>query len=246
MLGFTTLDGIAFAVFLLAWIGYHMLMEGDWSHRRTLNRRMDAYRVVWMQNMLRRDNRIVDAQIIAALQNGTAFFASTSLLAIGAALAILRSAEDVMAIFNDLPLVAPPARGAWEVKTLGITLIFAHAFFKFAWAYRLFNYTTILVGSTPPARDADTPHARRHALKCARMATLAGRHFNRGQRAFFFAIGYLGWYVNAYAFMAATFAIFLVILNRQLGGDSHWVLDDEDGPMDFEEKKALAETEPPR
>lgn len=246
MLGFTTLDGVAFAAFLAAWVAYHLLMEGDWSHRRTLNRRMDAFRVVWMQNMLRRDNRIVDAQIIAALQNGTAFFASTSLLAIGAALAILRSAEDVMAIFNDLPLVAPPARGAWEMKTLGITLIFAHAFFKFAWAYRLFNYTTILVGSTPPAEQADTPHAQRHALKCARMATVAGRHFNRGQRAFFFAIGYLGWYINAWAFMAATLAIFLVILNRQLGGDSHWVLDEEDGPMDAEEQRALDETDPRR
>lgn len=246
MLGFTTLDGIAFAAFVAAWISYHTLMEGTWSQRRTLNRRMDAFRVVWMQNMLRRDNRIVDAQIIAALQNGTAFFASTSLLAIGAALAILRSAEDVMAIFNDLPLVAPPARTAWELKTLGITLIFAHAFFKFAWAYRLFNYTTILVGSTPPAPEADTPHAQYHALKCARMVTLAGRHFNRGQRAFFFAIGYLGWYINAYAFMAATLAIFLVILNRQLGPDSHWVLDEKDDPMGVEELKALDETDPSR
>ena len=24
----------------------------------------------------------------------------------------------------------------------------------------------------------------------------AGRHFNRGQRAFFFALGYLGWFVS--------------------------------------------------
>jgi len=226
MFGFTYLDGIAFAAFLAAWVAYHRLMEGGWAERRSFNRRMDHYRLEWMQRMLVRENRIVDAQIVAALQNGTAFFASTSLLAIGATLAILQSTDAVMAIFADLPFVAPN-RSSWEVKTLGLTLIFANAFFKFAWAYRLFNYTTILLGSTPPPAEADTAYAHGHILKVARMATIAGRHFNRGQRSFFFAIGYLGWYVNAWAFMAATAAIFIVMMNRQFGHDSHWILDEQ-------------------
>ena len=225
MFGFTYLDAIAFGAFITSWIVYHWLMEGGWSDRRSFNRRMDAFRLQWMQRMLQRENRIVDAQIVAALQNGTAFFASTSLLAIGATLAILQSTDAVMAIFMDLPFVEPN-RTSWELKTLGLTVIFANAFFKFAWAYRLFNYTTLLLGSTPPARDAATPEAQLHIQKAARMAPLAGRHFNRGQRAFFFALGYLGWYVNAWAFMAATFAIFIVMTNRQFGKDAHWILDD--------------------
>ncbi|TSJ63288.1 DUF599 family protein [Starkeya sp. 3C] len=226
MLGFTYLDGAAFAVFTVAWIAYHYLMEGGWAEARTLNRRMDVFRLEWTHRMLARENRIVDAQIVAALQNGTAFFASTSLLAIGASLAILQSTDAVMAIFLDLPFVTPN-RSSWELKTLGLTLIFANAFFKFAWAYRLFNYTTILLGSTPPPSEATTPAAQAHIVKLARMATLAGRHFNRGQRSFFFAIAYLGWYINGWALMMATVAIFLVMVNRQFGPDSHWVLDNE-------------------
>lgn len=225
MMGFTYLDAIAFAVFVAAWIAYHHLMEGKWAERRSLNRRMDDFRLEWMQRMVARDNRIVDAQIVAALQNGTAFFASTSLLAIGAALAILQSTDAVMKLFADLPFVTPH-RTSWELKTLGITLIFANAFFKFGWAYRLFNYTTILLGSTPPPSEASTAQAQAHVRKVARMATIAGRHFNRGQRSFFFAIGYLGWYINAWAFMLATVAIFAVMTNRQFGRDSHWVLDE--------------------
>ena len=58
---------------------------------------MNRYREVWMQSMLDREMRMVDAQIIAALQNGTAFFASTSLIAIGGALTLLRSTEEVLA-----------------------------------------------------------------------------------------------------------------------------------------------------
>ncbi|MDF2621544.1 MAG: hypothetical protein K0S00_4203 [Xanthobacteraceae bacterium] len=226
MFGFTYVDATAFAAFVVAWVAYHLLMEGGWAEERTLNRRMDKYRYEWMQRMLARENRIVDAQIVAALQNGTAFFASTSLLAIGASLAILQSTDAVMAIFLDLPFVEPN-RSSWELKTLGLTLIFANAFFKFAWAYRLFNYTTILLGSTPPPDEASTPQAQAHGVKLARMATLAGRHFNRGQRSFFFAIAYLGWYINGWALMAATLAIFFVMTNRQLGSDSRWLLDDE-------------------
>lgn len=224
MLGFTYIDALGIAAFISAWVAYHIVMEGRWAESRTLNRRMDAFRLQWMHRMMARENRIVDAQIVAALQNGTAFFASTSLLAIGASLAILQSTDAVMAIFLDLPFVAPN-RTSWELKTLGLALIFANAFFKFAWAYRLFNYTTILLGSTPPPSEAATPEAQAHIVKLARMATIAGRHFNRGQRAFFFAIAYLGWYINGWALMLATLAIFLVMINRQLGRDSHWVLD---------------------
>lgn len=226
MFGFSYIDALAFAVFALAWITYHGMMEGRWAETRSLNRRMDVFRTQWTQRMLARENRIVDAQIVAALQNGTAFFASTSLLAIGASLAILQSTDAVMAIFRDLPFVESN-RSGWELKTLGLTLIFANAFFKFAWAYRLFNYTTILLGSTPPPSEAATPQAQAHVIKLARMATVAGRHFNRGQRSFFFAIAYLGWYINGWALMAATVAIFLVMVNRQFGPDSHWVLDSE-------------------
>jgi uncharacterized membrane protein len=58
----------------------------------------------------------------------------------------------------------------------------------------------------------------------ARMTTLAGRHFNRGQRAFFFALGYLGWIVNAWLFMAATAAVRVVIALRQYGPAARHVL----------------------
>ncbi len=60
--------------------------------RRGLNAIMDGYRETWMRRMLAREQRMVDMQIMAALQNGTAFFATTSLFAIGGALTILRQA----------------------------------------------------------------------------------------------------------------------------------------------------------
>ncbi len=88
----------------------------------------------WMAEMSRRDNRIVDANIMTSLQNGTAFFASTSLLAIGASATLLRASDDAVKIAADLPFGIAATRVLFEVKVIGLLLIFGYAFFKFAWA----------------------------------------------------------------------------------------------------------------
>ena len=80
---------------------------------------MNQYRYRWMEQMVVRENRIVDTTIMASLQNGTAFFASTSLIAIGGVLALLRSTDEVLPLFAELPFGAPPTRLAWEVKVGG-------------------------------------------------------------------------------------------------------------------------------
>ena len=154
MLMFAPLDWAAIAIFVLSWATYTWLIDfSPWRHR-TLTAAMDKQRRRWMEAMLARDVRIVDTSIVAGLQNGTAFFASTSLLAIGAAFALLTTSDEVLQVMQDLPLGPNTPRAVWEVKALGLLAIYAYAFFKFGWAYRLFNYTSILIGATPPAGDA--------------------------------------------------------------------------------------------
>ena len=52
-----------------------------------------------------------------------------------------------------------------------------------------------------------------------------GRHFNRGQRAFFFALGYLGWFVSPLVLMVTTAAVVLVMWWRQFGSDARRAMD---------------------
>ncbi len=224
MNGFSSLDLVACLWFAAAWAGYGAMMEATALGRRSLNHRMDRYRAEWMREMLKRDMRMVDGQIMGSLQNGTAFFASTTLLAIGGALALLRSTADVIEIFTSLPFGIQVTRAVWEMKVIGLLVIFIYAFFKFAWSYRMFNYAAILIGATPSAAEADKPHALAAAERLGRMTTLAGLHFNRGQRAFFLALGYLGWFVNAWIFMAATAAVLVVMVGRQFGPAARQVL----------------------
>jgi uncharacterized membrane protein len=213
-------DILAVGFFILEWTVYAVTLEHSAYGRDSLSARMHAYREVWIRRMLDRQTRMVDMQIMASLQNGTAFFASTSLLAIGGALALLRSTSDAMAVLGGLPVDLRPSAAVWEVKCVGLVLIFVYAFFKFAWAYRLFNYVAILLGAMPPADQRDTPEAEAHVIRTTRLFEAAGRHFNRGQRAFFFALGYLGWFVSPWVLFVTTALVVIVTWRRQFASNA--------------------------
>src|SRR5215207_9462602 len=100
----STLDLIALIGFVAAWAGYAWLVEWTRHGRDSLNQRMDKYRETWMRRMLAREMRMVDMQIMTALQNGTAFFATTTLFAIGGTLSILRSSGEMSDIAAHLPV----------------------------------------------------------------------------------------------------------------------------------------------
>src|ERR1700744_3933295 len=165
---------------LIEWVGYAFTLERTAYGRNSLSSRMNVYREVWVRRLLDREARMVDMQVVISLQTGTAFFASTSLLAIGGGLALLRATNDALAVLSKLPVDMSPSPALWEMKCVGLILIFIYAFFKFAWSYRLFNYVAILVGAMPPASQRDTPEAEAHVQRTARLFESAGRHFNRG------------------------------------------------------------------
>jgi uncharacterized membrane protein len=217
---FSVLDLAALAWFVGAWTLYSFTLSSTVQRREGLNSEMHKYRDIWMSQMLARDMRMVDAQIVAALQNGTAFFASTSLIAIGGALTLLRSTDEILQVIAALPFGIRSTAVQWEAKTIGLAIIFVYAFFKFAWAYRLYNYVAILVGATPPATDKDLPEAKAHAERVGRLCEVAGRHFNHGQRAFFFALGYLGWFVSPWLLMVTSIGVAVVLWRRQFASDS--------------------------
>jgi len=218
MFGFSPLDLIGFGCFVLVWAAYSLLVEH--GGRETVTSRLAVFRMDWMTEMSRRNQRIVDSQLNGTLQQGSAFFASTSLVAIGGCATLLGSVDKAVQLVSMLPFDYQPTREAFEVKVLGLTIIFIYAFFKFGWAYRLFNYCAILIGSQPPPGDSETEAGKAHALRAGRMNIVAARHFNRGQRAFFFALAYLGWFVHPIALILASTGVALVVYRRQHASDA--------------------------
>ncbi len=225
MAAFTLPDLLALAWFLGAWIAYSIVIERTAKGRSGLNALMNHYRDDWMEQLLARQMRMVDAQVTAALQNGTAFFASTSLIAVGGALTLLRSTDEVLTLVSELPFGVATSRALWELKMMGLAVIFVYAFFKFAWSYRLFNYFAIMVGAAPPPKQKNTAKAQAFAHRAAQLCADAGRHFNRGQRAFFFALGYLGWFLGPLPLALTTTGILIVMWRRQFASDARRAFD---------------------
>jgi uncharacterized membrane protein len=223
---FSSVDLLALVFFLGAWLGYSFVIEVTPRGKRGLNALMHRYRSLWMQRLLARDARMMDGQVIASLQNGTAFFASTALIAIGGSVTLFHSNEDVLTVVAALPFGETVTHLQWELKVIGLMIIFVYAFFKFAWAYRLYNYVAIMVGGSPPASDKDSPEAKAYAETTAMVITDAGRHFNRGQRAIFFALGYLGWFLGPLPLIITTAGIVIVQWRRQFASLSRHAVSD--------------------
>jgi uncharacterized membrane protein len=215
-----TVDIFAVGFFVLEWMVYAVTLEHTAYGRDSLSARMNVYRGIWVQRLLDREARMVDMQIMASLQNGTAFFASTSLLAVGGSLALLRATNEALSVLGALPIDLSPSPTLWEIKCVGLILIFIYAFFKFAWSYRLFNYVAILLGAMPPASQRDTREAQAHVARTTKLFEAAGRHFNRGQRAFFFALGYLGWFISPWVLFVTTGAVVIVTWRRQFASNA--------------------------
>jgi uncharacterized membrane protein len=223
MLLFSTFDLIALAWFIGCWIAYAITVEKTKYAQTGLNALVNGYRDLWMERLLTRDMRMVDAQVTASLQNGTAFFASTSLIAVGGTLTLFRSTEEMLQLMAQLPFGIVTTRLQWEAKLVGLLVIFVYAFFKFAWSYRLFNYVAIMVGAAPPVSESETPAARDFVLRASTLCREAGRHFNRGQRAFFLSLGYLGWFIGPAVLIASTAVVIIVMWRRQFASESRHV-----------------------
>src|SRR6476620_1823382 len=94
---FSILDLVALA-FLCSWAAYSVVLSSTERTKHGLNSEMNRHRLNWMRQMAGRETRMVDTQIVAALQNGTAFFASTSLIAVGGALTLVRATGETLEV----------------------------------------------------------------------------------------------------------------------------------------------------
>jgi len=210
----TPLDLIALAYFFLVIAFYRVISGSRWLEARSLIGAVQAQRVRWMLNMAGRENRMLDAILLGSLSQGNAFFASTSAIAVGGLAATMGSSDKVQAILGRLPYVAPATPLVWEAKQLLIMGILVYAFFKFAWAFRLSHYGSIMIGAMPEADAAHGEECRLHAERTARLIGLAGEHSNSGIRSFYHAIAALAWFFHPLLFMLATTWVIMILVRR--------------------------------
>ena len=218
--GFTSHDLIALAFFMVAWCSHHWIVNFSPWYGNTISASMSVFRERWMNNMVYRDPKMPDTLIQNTLQYGVLFFASTSILLIGALVAGLGASDEAIKILRDLPFVVSTTRAAWDIKVLMVIFIFTFAFFKFAWSYRLFNYVLIMIGAAPDISVIATKQQSvgidmdDYASRVGQLHTLGARHFTTGLNSYFFAMAAITWFLSPLLFIGATVWVSVVLYRR--------------------------------
>ena len=211
----TLLDALAFLWFVMATVGYGLFARYGPASESNLISAIQRQREAWMANMARRHDRVQDVLLVSNLAAGNTFFASTSVILLGALSALLGSGEAAQRVITSLPhaLASPPA--LWNLKILTLMAVFVYAFFKFAWAFRLAHYAMILVGAAPPTDQSTEGLRLAHGKRTARLAGIAGEHSNSGLRAYYFAIAGTAWFYHPLAFIVATTWVLAIVIRRE-------------------------------
>lgn len=223
MSGLTVLDYAAVALLFACWGGFNAVVfrtrSGRWA---SLSRIMDRYRHGWMQVMAEREfMRMVDTMIQGSVLQGCTFFASTAIFLIGGLFAVLGATDSALEVLEDLPFTVETSRGLWQIKVLGMVTVLIYAFFKFAWAHRLYTYCIVVMGATPLTGEAEAP---RNAERAARLLGLGALHFDRGIRAYYYTMAATAWFLHPVLFMVSTVWVTGVLLRREFRSRTRTIL----------------------
>ena len=216
-------DWAGLSVLTAVWWGATWIVEHPPGRRPSVTTLMDRHRHAWMRQMLTRDGRNFDAAIVGNLRQGTAFFASGSLFALGGVLALAGNSDRVAMLIENVP-VASGSAGAWQVKLVVSALLLTHAFLSFVWSNRLFGYCAVIMAATP--EDHTDPNAPRCATQAARLNIRAAHVLNRGLRSIYLALVTLAWLLGWEALLVALAGFALIIGWREFSPGAREVLTD--------------------
>ncbi|RAU21471.1 DUF599 domain-containing protein [Paramagnetospirillum kuznetsovii] len=208
------LDLAALLLFIALWTGYTVVADRLTGKGHTLQAATARLRLTWMRNLCDREVRVTDSALLGNLMRSVSFFASASVLIMGGLVALLGSGDKAYAVVQDLPLIHASGRGIFETKVVLLTGVFVYAFFQITWSLRQFNYCCVLMGAAPEpqASDAAKDTFAEHA---AQLNALAANSFNRGLRAYYFALAMMTWFIHPGVFVAASLAVVLVLYRRE-------------------------------
>ena len=208
------LDMVALVWFAVSWLGYVWYSDYRSSQRPALRRLTDGFVRDWIARMVERDNRMLDVNVVRNLTRSSQFFASTTMLILGALVALMGYVEKAAGVLAELPFTQQVSERVWELKILLLVLIFVYAFFKFSWSIRQFGLCAILVGATkkpPPDAEQYAAHIDRIAL----IVNFANANFNNGLRAYYFGVAALSWFLHPVLMIAITSSVVYVLHQRE-------------------------------
>jgi uncharacterized membrane protein len=211
--GVTAIDLIALVCFATAWIGFAPILRWIGKNHKLVAMAMIEHRRAWMHSLLGREMKVHDTQIMGHIMSTAAFFASTSVIVIGALLGVLIKGDyDIRPTVSSWIMIAP--RDPLDIKLVLILIIAVHAFLSFTWCIRQANFAAVMIGAAPPP-PLDPQLRERLSVSMGDIITHVARSYDAGMRSFYFAICAVTWIVSPVLLLLGTAAVVLLLLHRQ-------------------------------
>ncbi|MGZ5231631.1 MAG: DUF599 domain-containing protein [Burkholderiales bacterium] len=211
----TWLDITGLAFLIAAWVTYAAFASRRGSRVPSLHNRMDYYRREWMVRMIERDNRMVDVNVMRNVTRSSQFFASTTMLILGALIALTGYVQQALDLVSGLPFTMKCSARLLEIKIGLLIGIFVYAFFKFSWAIRQLNFCGNMVDAAPK-QPKDNPEQFAPLINSvAKITSYAGENFNSGLRAYYFALAALAWFLHPWLMIIGTTWVVGVLYRRE-------------------------------
>ena len=227
-LSLTWLDIAASLFFVLSCAGYAAFAQWRSKAVPTLHNTMDGYRRQWMVRMIERDNRMVDVNIMRNLTRSSQFFASTTMLVLGALIALMGYVQQALDVVSGLPFTVKASQRLLEIKIMLMVLIFVYAFFKFSWAIRQLGFCSMLIGAAPKQPKDNPEQYAAEINRLAAVTSYAGTNFNDGLRAYYFALAAMTWFLHPYLMLIATAWVVYVLYHREFESRTLYALTRDD------------------
>lgn len=224
--GLTGFDMVAVLALLLAWQACGWLIENPPRRHPSVTVLMRGYRREWIAQVTSRDPRVFDAITMGSLRESTAFFASTTMIAIGGGVALIGNVGWLRELAGQFD-VSRSALEAWNIKLLLVVALVARAFLSFVWSNRLHGYCSIMIAAIP--NDTTDPRCAARVRQAGDLNVAAARHFGAGLRTVYFALGALGWLIGAWWLLLTIAVTIWWVMMREFASHSRRVMA-EDGP----------------
>jgi uncharacterized membrane protein len=216
---YSVINVIAFVWFCLSWVGYASFAKYKAKRGLNLSSVLNRQRLDWMEQILGRDQRIMDAALVANLERNTSFLASTSILVLAGLLTALGIASSIDSVLQSLPFYEIKENSAFwiYIKIIMLILIYVYAFFALTWSMRQYGFASVMIGSAPSYEEAIKNQAlkAKYIYASSKVIDMAGHAYNYGLRAYYFSLAILPWFVSPSLFMLSTTIVVIVLYLRE-------------------------------
>ena len=207
----------AFIWFCSCWISYTLYARIRARNTDSLSALLYRYRIDWIKDLMRRDNRISDLTLLGNLMKMVNFLATTTIFVTAGLITALYSAENVVDLLSNHEFIIRVTQEQIQFKILVLVIIFIYAFFRLTWAMRQHTFCSILIGSAPhvsPGRDF-TEDELTFATHLAKISDRASQEFNFGLRSYYFALSFLTWFLSPWLLIVACTCVVIILYLRE-------------------------------